>query len=106
MGHRAQAHHRADHRLRATLHITVHTKPQCYPCRFTKQKLDQLGIEYTTTELTPESAAEFREQGLLAAPVVVVDLGDGATWTWSGHAPTQIERLTQFIATGEIPAAA
>ena len=60
-------------------------------------KLDKLGVQYETVDLTEDSAARFRDENLLQAPVVEVDLGDGATWRWSGYSPSQIERLQKVL---------
>lgn len=75
------------------LQVTVYTRPNCQPCKATKRRLDILDINYDTVDLDDQNAAEFKVQGLGAAPIVQVDLGAGATWSWSGFAPTQIEIL-------------
>lgn len=75
------------------MHVTIYTKPSCQPCKATKRSLDKLDIDYDTVELDEALAATFKGEGLGAAPVVEVDLGAGAAWRWSGHAPTQIEKL-------------
>lgn len=77
--------------------VTVHTKPECQPCKGTKRKFDQLGIEYTSVELDEASAARFRDEGLGTAPIVEVDLSDGAVWRWAGFQPTQIARLRKLL---------
>lgn len=80
------------------MHITLYTQPNCQPCRLTKMKLDQKGIEYTSIDLTPESVQRFRGEDLLTAPVVEVDLGEGAQWRWAGYRPSQVERLAELLA--------
>lgn len=75
------------------MQITVHTKASCQPCKATRRKLDQLEIDYIPQELNEESAKRFSALGLGSAPIVEVDLGFGAVWRWSGHAPTQLEKL-------------
>lgn len=79
------------------MQITVFTKPACQPCKATKRALDKLDIEYNTVELDADKTAEFTAAGLLSAPVVQVDVGDGASWTWAGHAPSQIEKLAELF---------
>lgn len=85
--------------------VTVYTKPDCQPCKGTKRRLDKLGIDYTTVELDGDLAARFRDDGLASAPVVVVDLGDGAEWKWCGMQPTQIDRLKDMLDGADVKAA-
>lgn len=82
------------------MHVTVYTKPACPGCKFTKRKLDDLSIPYDTVELEtdPDAVEYIKSLGYSSAPVVVVDLGDGATWTWSGYAPSKIGRLQELAA--------
>lgn len=75
------------------MRVTVFTKPICQGCKATKRKLEQMDIDYDTQELDEESAARFLSIGLMSAPIVEVDFGFGATWSWGGHAPSQLERL-------------
>lgn len=73
----------------------------CPSCRFTKRKFDQLGIPYeeVRADLDGEALAFIKGEILddprarLTMPVVRVDMGDGATWTWQGLQPSQIELL-------------
>jgi len=80
--------------------VTVYSQPACQPCKFTKMKLAQLGVEYETVQLDedPTALEKIKAMGYSAAPVVVVDLGDGATWTWAGYRPSEIERLVSLAA--------
>lgn len=82
--------------------VTVYTKPDCQPCKGTKRKLDKEGIEYTELSLEEdaEAVAKAKELGYTQAPVVVVDLGEGNTWSWCGFQPTQIAKLKNYLATG------
>lgn len=81
--------------------ITVYGLPdsQCPQCRFTKKKLNQLGFDYEVIDVGADSSALalVREMGFSAAPVVVVDWGDGATWTWQGFAPSRIEEMVSRL---------
>ncbi len=67
----------------------------CPGCRATKRKFEQLGISYTEFRLDvdPAAVATVKELGYVSAPVVVVDFGDGATASWSGFKPSQIELI-------------
>lgn len=62
-------------------------------------KLKQKGIphEYLRADLDPDAKAKAASYGYLAAPVVVVDLGDGAEWTWAGYRPSEIEKLQKML---------
>lgn len=76
--------------------VTVHTKPDCQQCVATKRKLRQLGIPYTTVELTEESTARFKRFGHLSAPVVTA-----GEHSFSGYRPDLLEALTKIPATTE-----
>ena len=82
------------------MHVTVYTKPICPGCKGTKRALDILNIPYETVDLEedPDAVEYIKELGYSAAPVVVVDLGDGATHSWSGFSPTKIDRLKTLAA--------
>jgi glutaredoxin-like protein NrdH len=71
----------------------------CLQCRFTKRRFDELGIPYEEIPLgsTPGAMEYVRTLDYSSAPVVVVDLGDGATWSWAGYRPSQIELLAEKI---------
>lgn len=77
--------------------VTVYTLPsdRCVACRFTKRDLDNGGIEYSSVRLDQDEAARkmIAAQGVASAPYVEVDLGDGASWSWFGYRPSQIEKL-------------
>lgn len=75
------------------MRVTVYTKPVCQGCKATKRKLNDLDIDHDTVELSPEDTQRFLEMDLKSAPVVEVDLGEGAYWHWAGYAPSQIEVL-------------
>ena len=72
--------------------VTVYTLPVCVQCDRTKKLLDREGIEYETVDLTtvPDVAADFKEEGFLQAPIVVV--GNGGR-RWGGFRPDLIKEL-------------
>lgn len=72
--------------------VTVYTLPVCVQCNQTKKLMDREGIEYDAVNLqdVPELAAEFKDAGLLQAPIVVVG-NDGRRWT--GFRPDLIKEL-------------
>lgn len=79
----------------------MYEKPNCVGCKFTKRKLDELKVPYQTVDLTEDAGAFTKvteEMGYLSAPVVEVDLGDRASWSWMGYAPSQLERLAELSA--------
>lgn len=81
-----------------TTTVTVYSKPACGQCDATKRWLDKRGIKYVPLGLGdhPEKVEEFREQGLLAAPIVVIQTRD-KTVTWSGFRATQLAELPHFL---------
>lgn len=84
------------------LNITVYTLPssRCMQCRGTKYALDGIGVPYTEVQLDQDADAFAYVQslGYNSAPVVEVDLGDGASWSWSGYRPSHIEKLAKLAA--------
>jgi glutaredoxin-like protein NrdH len=79
--------------------VTVYSKAKCQGCNGTYRALDKRGIPYTVLRVDedPEAKVKAESYGYLQAPVVVVDLGDGAEWTWSGFQPSQIEKLHKLF---------
>ena len=81
--------------------VTLYSLPGsvCQRCRLTKKKLGDLGIVYEDVQLDKSRDAldHVRSLGYESAPVVEVDMGDGATWSWSGFRPSQIEKLSELI---------
>jgi glutaredoxin-like protein NrdH len=58
--------------------------------------MDRLGIVYTVEDLTDpknaEALADFKERGLIQAPIVTTD-----TKVWSGFKPAKVESLATYI---------
>lgn len=77
--------------------VTVYTLPSCVQCDRTKKLMDREGIAYDPVKLEdhPDIAADFKEQGLLQAPIVVVG-NDGRRWT--GFRPDLIKELAPVAA--------
>jgi glutaredoxin-like protein NrdH len=75
--------------------ITVFTKPACVQCRFTKTKLDQLGLTYDTIDISLDEAALEKVKGLgyLTAPVVLVSEDGEDTQHWGGFQPDRLIAL-------------
>ena len=74
--------------------VTVYTNPNCVQCDMTKRQFDKLGIDYTVVDLSknPKKAAEFKELGYLAAPIVTTDIK-----AWSGFKLSKIRSLADYI---------
>jgi len=64
----------------------------------TKRQFDKFGINYSVVDLStvPEKLAEFKSQGLMAAPIVTTDIK-----IWSGFKPAKIKSLVDYIHTME-----
>jgi glutaredoxin-like protein NrdH len=74
--------------------VTIYTTPNCVQCNMTKREFDKAGINYTVVDLSQnaEKAAEFKEQGFLAAPIVTTDIK-----IWSGFKLPKIRSLIDYI---------
>jgi len=70
--------------------ITVYTKPACVQCDATKRRLNALGLEYDTIDITQDQAAfdKIVAMGFQSAPVVITD--DDA---WAGFNLDKINGL-------------
>lgn len=81
--------------------MTVYSLPHdvCHKCRMTTALLEKEGVLFESVDLMerPDLADKFRADGLGAAPVVVVDLGDDATWTWNDFRNDHIKRLGKLF---------
>lgn len=68
----------------------VYSKESCVQCTATYRKLDEYGIDYEVKmlESEPEKLQEFKNDGLLQAPVV-----EYGSERWSGFRPDKIEAL-------------
>lgn len=69
----------------------------CSACRATKVSFRKLGIDYQIVEADDATVEKLREEGHTAFPVVKVDLGDEASWSWSGYRFDDIKRLAQIL---------
>lgn len=69
-------------------------------CRFTKVKLDRLGIRFEEVPVVGEVAEYVRGLGFSMVPVVEVECGDGAQAHWAGFRPTLIDQLDKCVKNG------
>lgn len=76
------------------MQINVWTLPNCVQCMQTKKVLTREGIRFTELDLRdhPEKVNEFRELGLIAAPIVETD-----TKKWSGFRIAKIRSLANYL---------
>lgn len=72
--------------------ITVYTKPGCVQCNATFRALDKAGADYSSTDVTQDSAAldHIKQLGHMQAPVV-----ETSTDHWSGFRPDKISELPE-----------
>ena len=74
--------------------VTVYSPPgPCPKCMATKIHLKKNGIAFTEQKMTDEDIEKFKADGHTSSPVVIVDLGDGATWTFSDYRHDDLNRL-------------
>lgn len=73
--------------------VTIFTRPGCEPCKATKKKFTELGIEFNEVTLDEGSLSYVKALGYTSAPVIEVDCGEGATAHWSGYRPDHIQGL-------------
>jgi glutaredoxin-like protein NrdH len=74
--------------------ITVWTKSNCVQCDMTKKELTKRGIGYEEQSLedNPLVLEGFKQQGLLAAPIVTTDIK-----AWSGFRLDKIKSLANYL---------
>ena len=72
--------------------VTVYGKPNCVQCNFTKQYLDNHGIEYREIDVTQDEEAynELKMNGYQSVPVTAVGTLDNS---WSGFRPERLAEL-------------
>ena len=80
------------------MNIEVWVKSACVQCEQTKKQFDKLGIRYEIHNLEEEPLMMegFKQQGLLAAPIVITD-----TKRWSGFRLDKITSLAQYLKSQE-----
>ena len=74
--------------------ITIWTLPNCVQCMMTKKEFDKRGIRYEEMHLEnhPEMVEQFKQENLIAAPIVVTD-----TKKWSGFRLEKIKSLDDYL---------
>lgn len=73
---------------------------ECVACRSTKMRFDRLGIMYDVIEADETTMQSLRGEGFAEFPVVRVDCGDEATYSWSGYRHDRINELAQLFVAG------
>lgn len=68
----------------------VYSKENCVQCTATTRKLGQLGIAYDLfmLEEEPEMLEEFKQEGLMQAPIVEAN-GE----RWAGYKPDRLKAI-------------
>lgn len=71
--------------------VTVLTSPACQPCRLSKKRLNDLGIEFVERDVsTDEKALELAKSlGYNSSPVILLENGEH----WQGFRPDRIDAL-------------
>lgn len=80
--------------------VTVYSKPACVQCTSSMRKLNNMGIEYTKTDMSedPTALAYVKSLGFMAAPVLIVQDADGnVIKSWSGFRPDEIDALASDV---------
>jgi len=74
--------------------VIVYTRDGCQPCRITKNKLTENGIEFEEINCSehPEAIETLKLYGYQSFPVVSVGNLDNS---WSGLQPDRIKELTE-----------
>lgn len=81
--------------------VVMFTPPdECVACRTTKMRFDKLGVSYEVVESDESTVDELRREGFSQFPVVKIDCGDGAGWSWSGYRDDNIRKLAQLFLGG------
>lgn len=75
--------------------ITIWSKPRCVQCGAVYRALDKAGVEYQVKNLPdfPEKLEEFKELGMMQAPVVESHYVD----TFSGFNPYLIAEIVAAV---------
>ncbi|PVB24464.1 hypothetical protein DDJ71_06345 [Mycobacteroides abscessus] len=74
--------------------VTVYSpNAYCHKCELTKKGLEKSDVPFSAVVVDDELAAVLRGEGFSSFPVVKVDIGDGATWSWCDFRFENIQRL-------------
>lgn len=56
-----------------------------------------MGILYDVIDAGDDDVAALKREGFTGFPVVKVNCGDGAEWSWCGYRHDDIKRLAQLF---------
>lgn len=75
--------------------VTIYEKSMCVQCEQTKKLMDKYGINYEVESLeeNPLMLDGFKQQGLMAAPIIITDTG----LRWSGFRMDKIKSLAHTL---------
>ena len=81
--------------------LTVYTTPDCPGCQMTRRQLDKAGVAYEAVDLSgrPDLVAQFREEGLLQAPII--ETSDGQRT--AGFNPDRIKAIVAAATPQQAP---
>ena len=81
--------------------LTVYTTPDCPGCQMTTRQLDKAGVAYESVDLSgrPDLVEQFREEGLLQAPII--ETSDGQRT--AGFDPARIKAIVAAATPQQAP---
>lgn len=73
--------------------ITVYSRPNCMPCKFTKQFLTEHNIQFKDVDVSeePEALEILKQHGFFALPVVAIN--QSFDFAFSGFQPDKLNDL-------------
>lgn len=69
----------------------------CSACRTTKIGFGRLKVPFEVVVADGEVVQGLRSEGFSEFPVVKVDCGGGASWSWSGYRHDEIKRVADLF---------
>ena len=80
--------------------IVVYTKDVCVQCKYTKNKLAALGLDFTEVNIEHDNAARklVEDSGRRELPMIVVDRGEAGKEVWHGFQYAKIKALAAELA--------
>lgn len=75
--------------------ITVYSRQNCMPCKFTKQFLTEHNIPFKNVDVSeePEALEVLKQYGFFTLPVVVVAMNQSFDFAFCGFQPDKLNDL-------------